>query len=191
MQRALAPPGYASRADHLAEYPAGLIKRHVLSRGRAVTIRPIRPDDGALEREFLSALSGESRYLRFHKWVQAPTDKLVHMLTDIDYDRQMAFVCTASRESGEGLLGEARYVVNPDGASCEFGVMIADGWRKSGIAGLLMETLMRTARQRGLKTMEGLVLHSNSAMLRFARGLGFAIHPVPDDRRTVRVVKTL
>lgn len=175
----------------MAEYPAGLITRHVLSRGRTVTIRPIRPDDEALEREFLNALSGESRYLRFHKWVRAPTDKLVHMLTDIDYDKQMAFVCTAARGSGEELLGEARYVANPDGASCEFGVMIADGWRKSGIAGLLMETLLRTARARGLKTMEGLVLHSNISMLRFARGLGFAIHSIPEDLRTVRVVKTL
>lgn len=71
--------------------------------------------------------------------------------------------------------------IRPD-ASCEFGVMIADGWRRSGIAGLLMETLMRTARERGPKTMEGLVLRSNPTMLRFARGLGFSVHSVPANR---------
>jgi acetyltransferase len=175
----------------LGEYPAHLATRHALKGGQTVTIRPIRADDGVLEREFLAGLSGESRYLRFHKWVQAPTDKLVHLLTDIDYDGQMAFVCTVARGSGEQLLGEARYVASPDGANCEFGVMIADGWRKSGIAGLLMETLMRTARERGLKTMEGLVLRSNPTMLRFARALGFDIHPLPEDPRTMRAVKKL
>jgi acetyltransferase len=123
--------------------------------------------------------------------VRAPTDKLVHFLTDIDYDKHMAYVCTAASGDREELVGEARYVTNPDGVNCEFGVMIADQWHKSGIAGILMETLIRTARERGLKTMEGLVLRRNAAMLRFARGLGFKIHSVPEDPTTMRVVKRL
>ena len=175
----------------MAEYPARLARQHRLFDGRLVTIRPIRRDDDGLERDFLNALSGESRYLRFHKWVRAPSDKLIHLLTDIDHDRQMAWVCTAASGGREELVGEARYACNPDGASCEFGVMIADTWRKSGVAGILMQTLLETARERGLTSMEGLVLRSNTKMLRFVRGLGFEIHPVPEDLKTVRVVKKL
>lgn len=48
-----------------------------------------------------------------------------------------------------------------------------------------------TGRRRGLKRMEGLVLATNSAMLRFARGLGFEVVAVPEDRATVRIVKAL
>lgn len=175
----------------MAEYPAHLVREHRLFDGRTVTIRPIRPDDFAGERRFLEGLSRESRYLRFQKWVSVPNEKLVHFLTDIDYERHMAFVCAAPAGDAEEVIGEARYVVNPDNTSCEFGVMISDGWHNTGIAGLLMEAIIGTARSRGLKSMEGQVLASNAAMLRFARGLGFKVEAVPDDPTTRRIVKKL
>ena len=175
----------------MAEYPAHLAHDRQLFDGRTVVIRPILPDDAPREREFLINLSGESWYLRFHKWVNAPSEKLIHFLTDIDYDRHMAFVCAAPHNDGEELVGDARYVVNPDGTSCDFGIIIADAWRKTGIAGLLMEALIRSARDRGLERMEGLVLSNNTTMLRFARALGFEVCPIPDDPRTKLVVKKL
>lgn len=39
--------------------------------------------------------------------------------------------------------------------------------------------------------MEGLVLASNSGMLRFARGLGFEIVSIPEDLTTKLIVKKL
>lgn len=174
----------------MADYPAHLARSHKLYDGRIVTVRPIRAADAAHTREFLERLSGESRYLRFHKWVNAPSDKLVHFLTDIDYDRHMAFVCTWTDKNAEQVVGEARYVAD-SGGHCEFGIIIADRWHKSGIAGLLMAALIRTARARGLATMEGMVLSSNRAMLRFARALGFEIQPIGDDPTTRRIVKKL
>ena len=143
------------------------------------------------EREFLNRLSGESRYLRFHKWVNAPSDKLVHFLTDVDYDKHMAFVCTALDGDAERVVGEARYVADLSGKNCEFGIIIADPWHKTGIAGLLMEALISTARERGLATMEGVVLTSNATMIRFAHGLGFEVQPVANDPTTRRIVKKL
>jgi acetyltransferase len=175
----------------VAEYPAQLVHEHRLPDGRTVTLRPIRAEDAALVREFLNELSGESRYMRFQKWVHAPSDKLVHFLVDVDYDRHMALVCTAKPGDHEEVIGEARYVADPDGETCELGIVIADAWHKSGIAGLLMEALMRAARDRGFATMEGLVVASNAEMLRFVRALGFAVERIPEDRRTVRIVKKL
>ena len=175
----------------MADYPAHLARERRLFDGRTVTIRPVRRDDEVREHDFFSEMSGDSRYLRFHKWVHAPSEKLIHFLTDIDYDRHMAFVCTETQAGGEKLVGEARYVVNPDGKGCDFGVVIADSWHKTGIAGLLMEALIRTARERGLGIMEGIVLTRNAEMIRFARGLGFAVQPVPEDPTTMRIVKKL
>jgi acetyltransferase len=175
----------------VADYPAHFASEHRLFDGRTVTLRPISPGDAVLEREFLTQLSDESRYQRFHKWVHAPSEKLIHFLTDVDYERHMAIVCTHRRGDREELVGEARYVTNPDGKSCEFGVVIADAWHKTGIAGLLMEALISAARERGLASMEGLVLAGNREMVRFVRALGFEVHAVPEDRRTVRIVKSL
>ena len=176
----------------MLDYPHQLVRERTLLDGRKVVIRPIRADDDLLVRDFLrSGVSGEGRYMRFHKWVGAPSDKLIHFLTDIDYDLHMAFVCVHGEGDDAEVCGEARYVVNPDGKSCEFGVVIADAWRKSGIAGLLMEALIRVARERGLTSMEGLVLRNNPTMLRFARALGFEAHSAPEDPLTLRIVKAL
>ena len=175
----------------MAEYPAHLVCTHRLRGGRTVTIRPIRPKDDVLEIEFFSGLSEESRYKRFHMWVNAPSEKLIHFLTEVDYDRHLALVCTVPRDGGEELVGEARYVMDQAGTGCEFGIMIADSWQRTGIAGLLMDRLIRAARERGLKTMEGMVLTTNIKMLRFARALGFQNSFVPGNAATTRIVKTL
>lgn len=176
----------------MAEYPAHLAREHRLADGRTVTIRPIRRDDDVRERDFLDHLSPDTWYLRFHKFVAASSDKLVHFFTDIDYDQHMAFVCVAARDDGkEEVVGEARYVVIPHTKRCDLGIMIADNWHKSGIAGLLMAALTEFARARGLEHIEGLVLASNVTMLRFARALGFKVQPMSDDPTTRVIVKTL
>lgn len=175
----------------MAEYPMHLIQKRRLLDGRTVTIRPILPDDGPRERAFLDALSGESRYFRFHKWLNAPTDNLIHFLTDVDYERHMAFVSVAANENNDELVGEARYVVNTDSTSCDFGIVIADAWHKTGVSGLLMDALIDAARARGLERMEGLVLSDNKTMLHFARSLGFEVRCVPDDPRTRLIMKEL
>jgi acetyltransferase len=171
----------------MAEYPAHLARERCLADGRRVTIRPIRPDDEPGERAFFDCLSGESKQLRFMKFVSSVNEELVHFFTHIDYDRHMAFVC----EHQGRLVGEARYVANPGGRSCEFGVVIADDWHRSGIAGLLMEALIEAARARGFETMEGLVLRTNRPMLRFVRALGFEAAPEPYEPTLTRAVKKL
>jgi acetyltransferase len=175
----------------MAEYPAHLVREHRLFDGRTVTLRPIRPDDADRIREFLNELSEESRYMRFQKWVYAPSDKVIRFLTEIDYDRHMALVCTVQKDGRETIVGEARYVGDLSGWSCELGVVIADLWRKTGIAGLLMDALVRTARTRGFERMEGFVLSHNADMLHFVRALGFATEPAPQDPSIVRISKKL
>ena len=171
----------------MADYPAQLAHERTLADGRRVTIRPIRAEDEPRERAFFDCLSGETRQLRFMKHVAAVNEQLIHFFTHIDYQRHMAFVC----EHEGRLVGEARYVANPDRRSCEFGVVIAEDWRKSGIAGLLMQALIEAARAGGFETMEGLVLRTNRGMLRFVRALGFDAQPEAYEPTVVRVIKKL
>jgi acetyltransferase len=172
-------------------YPAHLVRRHRLADGRTVTIRPIRPDDADRVRDFLASTSDESRYRRFQKWVEAPSSSLVHFLTDIDYDRHLALVCTIPHDTEEQIVGEARYGANPDGATCDFAVLIDDEWSRSGIAGVLMSALTHAARDRGFEAIEGLVLANNGPMLRFAHALGFEALPIEGELATVRIVRRL
>ena len=172
----------------MVDYPAQLVREHRLADGRTVVVRPIRPDDEAALGRFFASLSGETRQLRFMKAVRSVDEKLIRFFTHVDYENHMAFVCEASA-AGSELVGEARYIV--EGAACEFSVVIADGWHKSGIAQLLMDALIEHARGRGLRTLEGLVLRENRHMLNFVKALGFEVHPAEEDSLIARVVKPL
>ncbi len=57
--------------------------------------------------------------------------------------------------------------------------------------GILMHALIDVARARGLATIEGSVLATNTRMLKFMPQLGFASQHDPADRGTVRVVRSL
>ena len=175
----------------MAAYPKALERERRLADGRTVLIRPIRAEDEPREHQFLDHLSGDTRRRRFMRYAFPQSDALVHFLTHVDYERHMAFVCEASLEGEPHLVGDARYMANPDGRSCEFGIVVADDWHHSGIAQLLMSALTRAARQHGFETMEGLVLRDNADMLGFVSALGFAVQEMPEEPGLVRVVKRL
>ena len=183
-------PGSGRRVTE-SEYPVDLVRERRLADGRTVTIRPIRADDGDRVRVFLAASSEDSRYRRFQKWIDVPSNGLVHFLTDIDYGRHVALVCAAGSGADEKIVGEARFTANPDGTSCEFGILILDAWHRTGIAGILMDGLIRAARERGFATMESTVLANNAPMLRFAHALGFEVEPIEGDLTTVRIERRL
>jgi acetyltransferase len=175
----------------MAGYPLHLVRRRTLADGRDVIIRPIRAGDEPLARAFFDRLSPDARHARFMKFVKSVNDDLIRFFTHIDYVKHMAFVCEADPDGVPRLVGDARCVTNPDGRSCEFGVVIADEWHHSGVAGLLMDALVRAARANGLETMEGLVLRDNHDMLKFVRALGFEATPDPVESTLMRAVKKL
>jgi len=164
-------------------YPANLIAAATLRDGRVVTVRPIRPEDGELEREFVEGLSPQSRYFRFFYQLNELTPSMLARFTQVDYDREMALVAVADVAHPHGhpvFVGVARYVANPDGESAEFAVVVADEWQKRGVARVLIERLVDVATTRGFARLGGAVLRTNVAMVAFVRALGFALSDDPD-----------
>lgn len=159
--------------------------------GVRVTMRPIRPDDVARERDFIRALSDETRYQRFMATVGEMPASQLRTLTNVDQRRDLALAATIDRDGREAFVGVARFGVDTSGAGCEFAVAVADDWHGTGLAGILMQALIDVARRRGLRTMEGFVLATNSRMLKLARQLGFRQLPDAESHETVRVVRSL
>jgi len=182
------PPAAAREA--VVGRPAGLSALHTVD-GTPVTVRPIHAEDAALEAGFVRRLSDESRYMRFMATLRELPAAKLRSLTDVDFVHHVALVATTSRDGQEVLLGVARYIVDPDGTGCEFAIAVADEWQGSGLAGILMNALMDTARSRGLTRMEGIVLATNRRMLKFVRQLGFSLQRDPDDRQTLRAARAL
>ncbi len=186
-------PAIAGAYDHMAihPYPTHLISSWQQADDVEVTIRPIRPEDAQMEQAFVANLSSQSRYFRFMYTLRKLSPQMLSRLTQIDYDREMALVAIAAGAGGEKEIGVARYVINPDGESCEFAVVIADQWNGKGIATRLMATLIETAVQRRIRVMEGTVLRENHNMLRLMERLGFSVHMCPEDPQIVDVRRAL
>ena len=160
--------------------------------GMEITIRPIRPEDAEMEKDFVARMSDESKYYRFMDTIRELTQPMLVRFTQIDYDREMALVATVENEDGtEKQIGVSRYVTNPDGESVEFALAVADDWQKHGIGRKLMGALIECARMKGYRAVVGDVLALNTKMFRLMTSLGFTIHPHPDDAAVKRVVKPL
>ena len=180
---------YAHMAIH--PYPAHLMSTFHTADGAAIVLRPIRPEDAWLEQEFIRALSIRSKYFRFMSTVQDLTAAMLSRFTQIDYDREMALIAVTEVAGKEREIGVARYVINPDGESCEFAIVVADEWQGRGVGARLLSALLDTARAKRLKIVEGAVLRENQGMLRLMRKLGFQVSPSMEDKQILVVSKEL
>ena len=181
------------RYGHMAihPYPARLISTWQPPEGELVTLRPIRPEDAELEQEFVRGLSPESRRFRFMDTLCELTPAMLVRFTQIDYDREMAFVATVQRDDKEVEVGVCRYITNPDAVTCEYAIVVADQWQRRGLGRRMMMVLIEVARRRGLEAMIGHVMSSNRSMLDLCQELGFVASESNDDPQVRRVTLAL
>ncbi len=179
--------------SHLAihPYPKALARTHRLRGDETVLLRPIRPEDAQAEKRFVSRLSPETMYLRFHAPLRELTTERLVRFTQIDYDREIAFVAIDAAGEQEEIRGVARYTRMPDGFSCEFGIVIEDAWQGRGLGHALMTAIEETARSRGLTEIIGYVLKDNGGMDKLMRGRGYIASRAPDDDGVRRYIKRL
>jgi acetyltransferase len=187
------PPAGAKRYSHLAihPYPADLVTALALADGTPLTLRPIRPEDAAIEMEFVDGLSAQTRRLRFQSSLRSLTPAMLARFTQIDYDREMALVAIDESGGLEREVGVCRYITLPDGRTCEFAIVVGDAWQGRGLGQRMMQRLIEVARARGLAIMEGWVLTANTGMLEMCTRLGFRVEPDPEDPLQRRVVLDL
>jgi acetyltransferase len=172
----------ASAADRLAilPYPRELEERAQLPDGRRVLLRPIRPEDEPKHLEFFRGQSPEELRFRFFHPVRAMPHAELARLTQIDYDREMAFLALELEGEREGReLGVVRGFRLPDGATAEFAIAISAGAVGQGLGRILLEKMIRYLRSAGVQRVVGHVLQDNTRMLRLARSLGFEIAGPP------------
>ena len=154
--------------------------------GRRLMLRPIRGEDGAEHEAFMGGIEPDDLRFRFGRAVrQLPRSELARM-TQIDYEREMAFIATATRDGGRPeTVGEVRMSAEPDGARAEFAIVVRSDFQERGLGRALAEKLLRYCRERGIRLLYGLVDASNARMLGLARRLGFVIEQSSDSRMAV------
>src|SRR5690606_20797432 len=170
----------APRTGRLAirPYPKNLEEKARLHTGREVLLRPIRPEDEPAHQRLLSRTTPEDLRFRFFDSVRQLGHSQMARLTQIDYDREMAFVATAEGEDGEiETLGVVRTVTDPDNVAAEFAILVRSDLKGHGLGRLLLTKMIDYCRRRGTREMVGEILSENDDMLRLAGRLGFTFEP--------------
>ncbi len=165
-------------------YPNHLEERVEVA-GRKVLVRPIRPEDEADFKAFISKSAGTNPYFRFfHLARELPHSQLARF-TQIDYDREMALVALCQGE----MVGEVRAVTEPDNLRAEFSFREHPDWSKTGLDRMLISRLITYCRERGTQQLVGDISPGDQRLLDVVSALGF--RNLHDAGKTVRIVLEL
>ncbi|HET6309072.1 MAG TPA: GNAT family N-acetyltransferase [Rhodopila sp.] len=172
----------------IAPYPVELIEHRPFGPDR-LAIRPIRPEDAEAHTAFFARLSPQDIRFRFFSAMRELSPEQTARLTQIDYDREMAFI--AVNEATHATVGVARLACDPDHPTGEFAVIVQPDMKGRGLASHLMRRLIAWARASGLRDVTGQILADNQPMLAFVRHLGFTIHRMQEDPEVMEAKLTL
>ncbi|TJV76818.1 MAG: GNAT family N-acetyltransferase, partial [Mesorhizobium sp.] len=169
-----------SRVDEAAPNPALVIRpypsewsRDFLSDGLSFHIRPIMPSDVTLYPAFLAKISPDDLRLRFLSLRKNFPDQMLKRLTQLDYDRDIAFVAL-EKDTG-GLAGIGRLSCDPDHRTGEYALLVRSDLQGHGLGWDLLKQLIDYAKADGTGRIEGIILNENSKMLTMCREFGFSV----------------
>lgn len=155
-------------------------------------LRPIRPEDGARHRAFIERLDPEDLRLRFFQSRRELPKSEIARLTQIDYEREMAFVAVGRTPAGESeTLGVVRAIADPDNVEAEFAIVVRSDLKTRGLGRLLLAKMVRYCRARGTQRLVALVLRENRAMIDLAQALGLRVDADRSDRDALHFVMAL
>jgi len=180
----IAPPTEKSeRRLAIRPYPKELEEEFRMPNGQTVLLRPIRPEDEPAHHDFIARCAPDDLRLRFFHLVRRLPHSEMARLTQIDYDREMAFVAVMPSSDGSGTetLGVVRTITDLHNDKAEYAVLVRSDLKGQRLGWKLMEKIIRYSRSRGTRRIIGLVLIDNRKMLGLVHRLGFTSRRVPDD----------
>ncbi|MFC2122224.1 GNAT family N-acetyltransferase [Bacteroidota bacterium] len=154
-------------------YPDKYIQPWNCQDGRPVTLRPIRPEDKPLEKEFIDGLSAESSRYRFFNRIKKATPEMLNQFCNIDYHNEIAIIAEYNSDGKKRNVGVGRLIIEPDMETGEFATVVSDDFQKQGLGMKLLNTLIAIGREKQLKSLYGIVLIDNWKMLSLVKKLGF------------------
>lgn len=138
-------------------------------------LRPILPEDEDQLAGFITQVSREDLYKRFFSDIGKFNHEVLANLTQIDYDREMAFVATQiDKNKQEHIIGVARVVADPHNYAAEFSILVRSDLKGIGLGKILLAKLIHYSQEKGTKRMVGMTMPSNKGMVGLAKKMGFS-----------------
>ncbi|BCN26105.1 bifunctional acetate--CoA ligase family protein/GNAT family N-acetyltransferase [Vibrio alfacsensis] len=167
--------GDAQQRLAIRPFPAEFVETVTLRDGQPILLRPILPEDEPIHAQFINSVSKEDLYNRFFSDVGEFNHEALANLTQIDYDREMAFVAVAFDDNGPSIIGVSRALITPDNSDAEFAILVRSDLKGKGLGKVLMQKIISYCKIKGTAQMSGMTMPTNRGMLSLAQSLGFEL----------------
>jgi GNAT superfamily N-acetyltransferase len=148
-----------------------LATTHDAGDGLRVRLSLARPSHTGLVREFLEALSPESRRRRFLSPMPIVGEAAVRHFTFYNLRHRLVVAALTPLDGHEALVGLADVALLETGLA-EIAVVVADGQQGRGVGKLLSEAAAALAAQQGATHLKAELLEENIAMRKLMEGIG-------------------
>lgn len=162
-------------------YPHELEQTVVLKDGSDCLFRPILPEDEPLLKLFIDQVTKEDLYYRYFSEINEFSHDDLANMTQIDYDREMAFVAVRQTVAGPEIIGVTRALSDPDNIDAEFAVLVRSDLKGLGLGRELLEKMIQYTRSHGLTRLTAVTMPNNRGMIGLAKKLGFSIDVQMED----------
>jgi acetyltransferase len=150
-----------------------------LDDGRLVRLRPAVLADATALQAFVQSLSPTSRYQRLLVGLrELPADMLMR-LVKAKRGREAAWVAEVDESAERQIVGLAQYAVAGEPSDCEVAVVVAEAWRRSGVATKLLQRVADDATRAGCRRAFADILRDNQSALKLAQRLGGEVRGSP------------
>ncbi|MGH7456008.1 MAG: GNAT family N-acetyltransferase, partial [bacterium] len=137
-----------------------------------ILFRPIKPTDERMLQDFFYSHNEETIYLRYHATIKTMLHDKAQYLVNVDYKNSMAFVGVVGEPGKERIIAVGRYMSKADSNFPEIAFVVHENYRGKGIAGFLLQQLVRVAKSNGFEGFIAYVLPENTDMLHVFDRLG-------------------
>ncbi len=146
-------------------YPYQYEFTHIFPDGLEVLFRPVHPLDARSIQQMFYKLSDEVKRYRYHGAISCLSDEVAQVLSNIDYNKDMAILAVIGPRSNQQIIAEARYHYNPTNNMGDFDFLVTEDYKGRGIGFLLANYLLKIAYAKGLSGLYGEILLSNAAVI--------------------------
>jgi acetyltransferase len=164
----------------IASYPKKYVTTRKLKNDVQVLLRPIQPEDELRFDEFMKSLSPKTMRFRFFGIIKAMSHEALTRYCNLDYDREIAIVAEL-QENSKPLIGAVRLIIDSEGKSGEYAVLVRDQWQGFRLGSKLMDHLIEIARDMRVKRIYGYVMADNVNMLRLCKKKGFKVETLDEE----------
>jgi GNAT superfamily N-acetyltransferase len=160
-----------------------------LRTGDPLTIRFVEPGDVEPLRRYFEALSVRTHYNRFLGATRGVPSSEYERMLHTGKGSHFAVVAEVGTADARTIVGEARYALDPETHSVEFGISVADDWHGQGAGSALLTNLECRAAALGAERIFGDALNTNGEMRGLARRRGYRFTHPPGDWTLLRFEK--